>query len=152
MAENGTFLYISAERLALGDSCIKDVKLATDLYKQAIETDVPIRGGHPVAMAHLALHYERGIGVDRDYEQAFRWYDRVLHHPGQAGQESFRIAFKGLARLYQDGLGVPQSDEVAHKYTAFSCSNPETAEDMVHLEQWWEQTGRHVTPTAPTVE
>jgi hypothetical protein len=144
-AEDGTTLFIIASRLALGDHTIQDVKLATDLYKQAVETNEPIRGGHPVAMIHLAVHYERGIGVDRDYEQAFRWYDRVLHH-GQGGEENFSAAFKGLVRLYHEGLGVPQSDELARKYTFFSQSNPETAEEMEPLEQWWEETGRHLQP------
>jgi hypothetical protein len=144
-AEDGTTLFIIATRVALGDGTIQDVKLATDLYQQAVETDKPIRDGHPVAMVHLALHYERGIGVDRDYEQAFRLYNRVLHH-GHAGEENVCASFKGLARLYQEGLGVPQSDENARKYTTFSRSNPETVEEPMHLEKLWEETGRDLRP------
>jgi TPR repeat protein len=49
----------------------RDVKLAIKLYKKAAGLDTPIPGGHPCAMLSLAIHYERGIGVERDCKAQF---------------------------------------------------------------------------------
>ena len=101
----------------------------------------PIPGGHPFAMLHLALHCELGIGIERNYPQALKWYKSVLSHP-DPGEESISPVFAALSRLYRNGLGVEKSEELANKYAAFSQSNPETAAELQHLEQWWESGGR----------
>lgn len=80
--DDATSLFIIATRLALGeDEDPRDIKFAMELYHKAAEISTPIAGGHPAAMLHLAIHYERGIGAKQDYEKALYWYNRVLEHP-----------------------------------------------------------------------
>jgi TPR repeat protein len=138
--EEATKLFISAGRMALGqDGDPRDVKLAIEWYEKAADMDEPIDGGHPVAMLHLALHYDRGIGVPQDDARAFYWYRKVVEHPGQMGNENIQPAMAALSRFYREGLGgVEQSDELATKYHVLSQSNPESAEEYRQLSGWWE--------------
>jgi len=144
---DATGMYILGLRLGVGDGMPRNPALACDLYKAAAQVQKPIPGGHPFAMLHLALHYELGIGVEQTYSQALKWYKSVLSHP-DPGEESISPAFAALGRLYRNGLGVEKSEELANKYAAFSQSNPETAAELQHLEQWWESGGREACQEA----
>mmetsp|Transcript_13340 Transcript_13340/g.25036 ORF Transcript_13340/g.25036 Transcript_13340/m.25036 type:complete len:191 (+) Transcript_13340:245-817(+) len=123
-----------------------DHKLAVELHKKAAGMDIPIQGGHPVAMiVHLAYHCEQGNGTKQDNAKAFHWYSRLLAHECP-GEENVQPAFvQGLARLVvykKDGfMGVVvenKSPELAEKYTMFTQSNSSTQYKIAHLERWWE--------------
>jgi len=146
--KNATHLFILAQRFALE---LGDAKCAVELYKKAAKIQNPVKGGHPVAMLHLAVHYERGIGTERDYAQGFYWYNCVIQHPFPGGK-TLKSALVALSRFYKDGLGgvVEKSSEMATKYLAFSHSNPETLEELKHLETWWETTGQNLDPVVLT--
>jgi cell division septation protein DedD len=62
--------------------------------------------GYPQAQFNLALAYERGYGVPRDYDAAARWY-------AEAGNRGVADAAFALSELYRTGRGVPQHDELA---------------------------------------
>jgi len=134
-------MWIMGTRLALGDNDDPiNHELACKLYETATKLQSTLAGGHPVAMLHLALHYERGIGVQQSHADAYRYYKLVIDHPFP-GEENTSPAFVALSRYHKTGLGgAEQSEELANKYRAFSSSNPETADDIRGLETWW-QTG-----------
>jgi hypothetical protein len=153
-ANDTTDMWIMGTRLALGDNDDPiNHELACKLYETATTVQTPIVGGHPVAMLHLALHYERGIGVQQSHTDAYRYYKSVIDHPFP-GEENTCPAFVALSRYHKTGLVgdgdgdgdsdggvvVEQSEELANKYLAFSESNPESANDIQGLETWW-QTG-----------
>jgi TPR repeat protein len=77
---------------------------AVELYNKAADIQNPIEGGHPVAMLHLAIHYEQGIGTKQDYSKAFYWYNRIIQHPFP-GMESVHPALVALSLYCKDGLG-----------------------------------------------
>lgn len=135
---NATEKFITASNLALGEWEIRNVKSAIDLYKQAIDMDNPTVGGHPVAMLYLAIHYERGIGVDQDYSQALKLYKRILNHE-LGGESTVRSALLACSRFYKQGLGgVEPNDEEARKFAVFATSNIECKREFDHMLQWWE--------------
>eukprot|EP00588_Corethron_pennatum_P022536 CAMPEP_0194329192 /NCGR_PEP_ID=MMETSP0171-20130528/47354_1 /TAXON_ID=218684 /ORGANISM="Corethron pennatum, Strain L29A3" /LENGTH=148 /DNA_ID=CAMNT_0039089841 /DNA_START=176 /DNA_END=622 /DNA_ORIENTATION=+ len=131
-------MFILALRLGIGDEMPRDPVLACKLYEAATEVERPIAGGHPVAMLHLGLHCERGIGTEQDDAQAYRWYKRVIEHE-HPGEDATKHALLALSRYHATGLGgAHKSEELAVKYLAFSGSNPENAEEIKGLEKWWE--------------
>ncbi|CAB9529607.1 expressed unknown protein [Seminavis robusta] len=110
-----------------------------ELYEQAMSLD------HPLALVHLGMHYERGIGVTQDYTKAVELYQRLLCHPRSAGEDAIQYVHKALSRFDKSGLGgLEQSNKLATKYSVFSESNPESAVELENLEQWWETTGQHL--------
>lgn len=133
--------FILACRLALGQSSgdlALNVKKAVELYQEAVDSDRTIVGGHPIAMLHLAIHYERGIGVEQDYDKAFDLYNRILNH-NQGGEENVRPALLACSRFYKLGLGSVQVDEEeARKYAMFAQSNIESKTEFDHMLQWWD--------------
>lgn len=136
-----TNMFIVGCRLGIGDSSPTEHELACKLYEKATTLDAPCEGGHPVAMLHLALHYERGLGVPQSYDKAYQYYDMTTKHPEPG--EDVSDAFKALSRFHKKGLGgVEQSEELCLKYLTFSQSNPENAKELEHLERWWEDGGR----------
>ena len=146
--ENSTGMYILGLRLGVGDEDVPvNHELACKLYLAAT-TLAPLGtdwGGHPIAMLHLALHYERGLGVEKDYQKAYQYYKRVTEHK-LPGEEAVKHAFKALSRYHAVGLGgVEESKELSMKYLAFSMSNPESDEEIKHIERWWQSGGREVT-------
>lgn len=61
------------------------------------------------AQSRLALRYKQGLGVERSYELAAKWY--------QAGAEQgLATAQYNLALLYKNGQGVEQSYELAEEW------------------------------------
>jgi TPR repeat protein len=79
--------------------------------------------------------YEKGIGVDQDYDKASALYKRVLrhHHPRE---EAMHDSLTALARYH--GLGLSKDAEhsqvVADRFATMSQSNPERREELEHLE------------------
>ena len=139
---DATGMYILAVQLAVGDNTTRNHELACELYEAAARLERPIAGGHPNAMLHLAIHYERGIGVEQDYEEAFRWYTSVIKHP-HFGAENTKPALLALSRFHKEGLGgAEKSDELSMKYLSFSKSNAEYAAEIQDLERWWRDDGK----------
>ncbi len=131
--------FILALRLAIGQGGdILNVKKAVEIHQKAVDSNHAIVGGHPIAMLHLAIHYERGIGVEQDYGKAFDLYNRILNHV-QGGEENVRPALLACSRFYKLGLGSVQVDEEeARKYALFAQSNIESKRQFDHMLQWWE--------------
>mmetsp|Transcript_16368 Transcript_16368/g.39974 ORF Transcript_16368/g.39974 Transcript_16368/m.39974 type:complete len:238 (+) Transcript_16368:50-763(+) len=137
---DSTGMFILACRLGVGDAAPMDPGLACELYEAAAKTQVRGLGGsgHPIAMLHLALHYERGIGVVQNHEKAFHYYKSVIEQPSP-GEESVRGALLALCRFHRDGLGgAVKSMDLATKYFAISESNAESPQEIQDLEKWWE--------------
>lgn len=148
--EDSTGMFILGLRHGAGDGDVPvNHELACKLYSAA--TTLAPRGtdwgGHPTAMLHLALHYERGLGVEKDYQKAYQYYKQVTEHK-HPGEEEVKHAFKfkALSRYHAEGLGgVEESNELSMKYLAFSMSNPESVEEIKHMEGWWQSGGREAT-------
>lgn len=136
---SSTDKFILATRLALGNlEDVLNVKKAVELYQQAVDSNHAIVGGHPVAMLHLAIHYERGIGVNQDYDKAFDLYNRILQHV-QGGEYTVKPALLACSRFYKLGLGSIHVDqEEARKYATLAQSNIESKAEFDHMVQWWE--------------
>lgn len=58
---------------------------------------------------HLGLLYEKGLGVPKDYEQAFKWFKK-------AAEQGHPDAQYDLGLMYSRGRGVPQDSEQAAKW------------------------------------
>src|SRR5207249_7973463 len=54
----------------------------------------------------LGTIYDQGLGVPRDYREAFRWYT-------MAANGGHYFAQYNLGGMYHDGQGVPKDDAVA---------------------------------------
>lgn len=69
---------------------------------------VAAQNGDPRAQTGLGFLYEKGLGVEQDYEQAARWYR-------MAAGKGVSFAQAALGDLYANGLGVPpyRSEAVA---------------------------------------
>src|SRR5262245_58132615 len=73
--------------------------MATELWRTAAAA------GYPLAQFNLALAYEQGFGVGRDYLGAARWYS-------EAGNRGVADAAFALSELYRTGRSVPQHDQL----------------------------------------
>lgn len=62
--------------------------------------------GDAKAQFELATAYFQGIGVEQDYQQAFKWYQK-------AAQQGMPAAQHNLGHIYSQGLGVAVDDEQA---------------------------------------
>ena len=60
--------------------------------------------GEPRAQYNVGVMFFKGIGVERDYEEAYRWFLKSAEQ-GTSGSQGF------LGILYEQGLGVPQELE-----------------------------------------
>jgi len=72
-----------------------DLKSALRVWLQAAE------GGDVEAQTNVGEIYERGLGVEPNYEAAALWYRK-------AGDKGYSRALFNLGTLYEQGLGVPQ--------------------------------------------
>eukprot|EP00040_Diaphanoeca_grandis_P042285 m.264593 g.264593 ORF g.264593 m.264593 type:complete len:247 (-) comp57104_c0_seq1:18-758(-) len=142
--KDATGMFILGLRLGVGDGIPINHALACELYKAATNVQTPISGGHPVAMLHLALHYERGIGVEQSHTEAFRYYKRIFDHP-LPGEDVAHHALLALSKYHTMGLGgAEQSMGLATKYYALSRTNPESKEEMQQCEDQWNNQGEDV--------
>ena len=74
----------------------KDEKQAVDWLKKSAEN------GYGYAMLNLADRYEKGKGVEKDYDKAIKLFTQVINE--------YRIpdAMVSIANMYIDGRGFPQ--------------------------------------------
>jgi hypothetical protein len=79
-------------------------------YVAAFQEFLPLaEAGNMYAQQAIGLMYERGRGVQPDYAEAARWYER-------AAVQGHEIAAGNLGVLYRDGLGVVQDYQAAMKW------------------------------------
>ena len=86
-----------------------EARLAADSEAALTELQAGADGGDPVAQVRLARLYEKGRGVDRNPEEAFRWYER-------AAKKGHSHALFKLGTFHYQGFGT---DENAAK--AMAC-------------------------------
>jgi TPR repeat protein len=100
--------YVEAQN-ALGEfyeACGKPAD-AAHWYRKAAESVSPSAAHSKAnsaasnAMSHLGKLYATGEGVVQNYAEAAMWYQRSIDSGGYSGQ-------RGLAALYERGLGIPQ--------------------------------------------
>ena len=90
-----------------GCDCLKDGwdDLAVDHFRDAAES------GHVKAMEKLAECYYNGKGVDKNYEEALKWYLEATHDVECSAYTLYSIGF-----MYENGQGVGRSAEEASKW------------------------------------
>lgn len=88
-----------AMRLIFRGECKKGVNALTALAEQ----------GYPEAQCELGGIHCKGQGVDRDYEQALKWY-------GGAAEQGYAEAQYQLGWMYKGGLGVEKNTTKALEY------------------------------------
>jgi uncharacterized protein len=62
--------------------------------------------GTTMAMWPIAVIYENGMGVSRDYRQALSWYQKAAEGGDAHG-------YYGIGMMYRMGLGVPRDPSQA---------------------------------------
>ncbi|HEY0939145.1 MAG TPA: caspase family protein [Steroidobacter sp.] len=72
-----------------------DLQSALRIWMQAAES------GDLEAQTNVGEIYERGLGVEPDYEAAAKWYQK-------AADKNYARALFNLGTMYEQGLGVPQ--------------------------------------------
>ena len=76
-------------------------------YATALQIWLPLaKGGDAAAQAFVGEIYEKGLGVEPQYDVAAQWYRQAA----EQGQERAQI---NLGALYERGLGVPQDMQQA---------------------------------------
>ena len=107
------------------------------------------RQGDGKAQARLGDMYASGEGgVEQDPAEADKWYRRAVepgtYHPTRvAGDELFSGRFFlfhlfVLARMYRDGIGVPQNDVAAYKWLVIMYGLRSDEDDTT---TWWAPPG-----------
>jgi TPR repeat protein len=88
------------------------------------------------ALLNLGQYYLRGIGVERDYIKARKYFERIIKlNIGNRGPASF-----DLGQIYLDGLGVEQDCLKAREYFNIADSEgyfmtEDQEEKLIHLEE-----------------
>jgi TPR repeat protein len=81
--------------------------------------------GDAEAQYHLALMYDRGIGVERDDGEALKWYR-------QAAEQGYARALYNLGMMYYFGKGVPQDMVTGYQWIILAADRgEETARDAM---------------------
>ena len=83
-----------------GRGATKDYAKARQLLSPAIAVD------DPLAENCMGKLYEEGLGVERNPEEAVKWYRK-------AATEGFVRAERNLGRMFHDGSGIPKDDIAA---------------------------------------
>jgi hypothetical protein len=76
-------------------------------YKAAAEA------GHPEARTSIGFMYFSGRGVERNFDEAGKWYRSALDGLRVSASEGNIRAMRTLGFMYQNGLGVPVSIDAA---------------------------------------
>ncbi|HYL74196.1 MAG TPA: tetratricopeptide repeat protein [Bryobacteraceae bacterium] len=72
------------------------------------------QAGNSLAQTQIGLHYEKGIGLAKNYAEAARWYRRGAENGDSLGM-------KNLGQMYEEGKGVPEDWVEATKWYAKSA-------------------------------
>ncbi|KAL0213986.1 hypothetical protein P9112_006170 [Eukaryota sp. TZLM1-RC] len=96
-------------------------------------------------MFDLGCCYDRGLGVEKDYQQAFHWYNKAadaghagaFHWYSKAAEAGISFAMRNLGCCYHHGLGVEKDYQQAfHWYSKAAEADDEEA--MFYIGNWYE--------------
>ena len=105
------------------------------------------QSGAPAAQFYLATHFQQGLGVSKDLNQAFRWFKA-------AADQGLAPAQLNVGRMYAEGQGVSKSETQARKYFEKAASNgdnrasynlavmEELKKNYIGAYQWYELSTR----------
>lgn len=102
------FIAILAVIAACGTGAAQDVLNVGDLKARAA-------AGDKAATRQLADRYYTGRGVEQDYREAARWYEKLARLGDARAQTS-------LGLMYARGYGVKQDLQKAHRYWSFAAA------------------------------
>ena len=83
-----------------------------------------------LAQYELGYLYYNGIGVEKDYEEAAKWFERSVWNNGVHAKYE-------LAKCYYFGHGVEQNSEKALEFLK-SAAKDMHPDAINHLEMWYE--------------
>jgi TPR repeat protein len=95
---SGVFAYINGQ-----------YDVALDTMRSLAETT-----DHPYAQYYLGMMYANGQGVDRDDQEAARWFSNAAKKG--VSQAQFRVA-----EMYEQGRGLPRDYESAYAWYAVAA-------------------------------
>ncbi len=97
-------------------------------YQTALRVWLPLaQEGDMVAQAYVASIYEKGLGIDPDYEKAFSWYQK-------SANQGYARAQYSLGYLYEMGLGVDKNLNEAFKWYRQAAGLEEKDIRIAHVE------------------
>ncbi|WP_246152470.1 tetratricopeptide repeat protein [Sphingomonas montanisoli] len=101
----------------------EEARRKAEAQRQAMaQLEARAAAGNVEAMWVAGMTYESGEKIGQDYAKAAAWYQR-------AAAKGFGPAYRGLARLYYEGNGVPQSK--ARAFDNFlACANAAELKDF----------------------
>lgn len=109
----GLSMYSRADYIAQPSNAAQAAQYAnmsvTQLFSAA-------QSGAAAAQFYLASHYQRGLGVAQDLNQAFRWFKA-------AADQGLAPAQLNVGRMYAEGQGVAKNESLARKYFEKAASN-----------------------------
>jgi len=97
-----------------------DDRLATYALSHEKEFRASAEQGNAEAQYHLALIYDRGIGVKNDDGEALKWYR-------QAAEQGYAKAQYNLGMMYYFGKGVPQDKVTGYQWVILAADRSEKA-------------------------
>ena len=90
-------------------------------YATALKVWLPLaEGGDLAAQNNVGEIYEKGLGVQADYQAAALWYRR-------AADKGYSRAAINLGHLYEEGLGVPRDRSQAFNWYRKASGLPEVS-------------------------
>jgi TPR repeat protein len=101
-------------------------------YKTAIKGfNVLAEQNDPVALTHLGVIYQIGLGAERDLNKSIKYYE-------EAASLGYAPAQYNLGLLYRSGLGVKQDYSAAYRWFSLAAeqghSKAKAAEDLLVTE------------------
>ncbi len=73
------------------------------------------KGGHGKACFNVGLSYNNGLGVQRNYKEAIKYYNRSIR------EANYNKAFANLGLMYQKGQGVKKNIPYALELYSKGC-------------------------------
>lgn len=93
-------------------------------------------GGDAVAQNYLGVHYQLGLGVQRDYGEAVKWYQ-------QSAENGNPDAQRNLGTMYYQGHGVPQDNGLAYGWYYVASKNGNSKAEEARQSMMDEMTPNH---------
>ncbi len=88
-------------------------------------------GNYPWAMLYTASNYQRGRGVQQNFQEAMRWYLKVA----ELNHKTARVAQNNIGIMYYRGDGVPKDHAEAIKWLQRAVDNghPKAGKALKHI-------------------
>ena len=103
-------LFAMAQLVRLGDGVDKDPLKAGELAKEAVAGLLPLaQGGDVWAQFELGLAYSAGLGVEKQPEEAVKWFRKTI-------EQGFALGQAALGRCYLGGIGVKKDPDEAFQW------------------------------------